>query len=41
MKLTNFRRFSFAKHARYCIIGGGSGGLSLSTHLLKSGIPHN
>lgn len=31
-------RYTFAKHSRYLILGGGSGGLNLSTHLLRSGI---
>lgn len=38
MKMTTFIRFTFSKHTRYCILGGGSGGLNLSTHLLRSGI---
>lgn len=31
-------RFWFGKHTRYCILGGGSGGLNISTHLLRSGV---
>lgn len=38
MKLAQFIRFSFSKHTRYCIVGGGSGGLNITTHLLRSGI---
>jgi sulfide:quinone oxidoreductase len=38
MKVSNFVRFAFAKHARYLIVGGGTGGLNLSSHMLRSGI---
>jgi len=38
MKLAQFIRYSFSKHSRYCIVGGGSGGLNITTHLLRSGI---
>lgn len=38
MRSTTFIRYTFAKHTRYLILGGGSGGLNLSTHLLRSGV---
>ena len=38
MKLTHLASFAFAKHSRYLILGGGTGGLSISSHLLRSGI---
>lgn len=38
MKLTQFVRFAFAKHSRYLVVGGGTGGLSITTHLLRSGV---
>ena len=38
MKLNNFVRFSFAKHSRYLVIGGGTGGVSITSHLLRSGV---
>lgn len=38
MKINNIIRFAFAKHARYLIVGGGTGGLSISSHLLRSGV---
>ena len=38
MKVTNLIRFTFSKHAKYLIVGGGTGGLSISTHLLRSGV---
>lgn len=28
----------FSTHTKFCIIGGGTGGLNLSTHLLRSNI---
>jgi sulfide:quinone oxidoreductase len=38
MRSLGFIRFGFASHSRYCIVGLGSGGLSLASHLLRSGI---
>jgi sulfide:quinone oxidoreductase len=38
MKTTTFIRYAFAKHSRYCLLGGGSGGLNIATHLLRSGV---
>lgn len=38
MRTSNFIRFAFSKHSRYCVVGLGSGGLSLTSHLLRSGI---
>lgn len=39
MKVLQVIKYAFAKHSRYCVVGGGSGGLNLTTHLLRSGIP--
>lgn len=30
--------FSFATHSKICIIGGGTGGLNLSAHLIRANI---
>lgn len=38
MRISSLARFAFSTHSRYCIVGLGSGGLSLATHLLRSGI---
>jgi sulfide:quinone oxidoreductase len=38
MRLTRLARFSFAKHSRYVIAGGGTGGLSIVAHLLRTGV---
>jgi sulfide:quinone oxidoreductase len=38
MRATLLVRFGFAAHSRYCIVGLGSGGLSLASHLLRSGV---
>ena len=38
MRAATFIRFAFSKHSRYCVVGLGSGGLSLTSHLLRSGI---
>jgi len=38
MKGTTLLRYCFGKHSKYLIVGGGSGGLNLTTHLLRSGI---
>ena len=38
MRATTLIRYTFARHTRYCILGGGSGGLNISTHLLRSGV---
>ena len=38
MQVSNLIRFTFAKHSKYLIVGGGTGGLSISSHLLKSGV---
>jgi cation diffusion facilitator CzcD-associated flavoprotein CzcO len=33
-----FISFGFSHHTKYCIIGGGTGGLNTATHLLRSKI---
>ncbi len=38
MRVLKVISFAFSNHSRYCIIGLGSGGLSLTSHLLRSGI---
>jgi sulfide:quinone oxidoreductase len=38
MKVSNLIRFAFSKHSRYLIVGGGTGGVSISSHLLRSGV---
>ena len=38
MRGTTFLRYYFSNHTRYCILGGGTGGLNLSANMLKSGI---
>ena len=38
MKVTRVYRF-FSTHSKICIIGGGTGGINLSTHLLRAKIP--
>jgi NADPH-dependent 2,4-dienoyl-CoA reductase/sulfur reductase-like enzyme len=38
MRTASFIRFCFSSHTRYCIVGLGSGGLSLTSHLLRSGV---
>ena len=38
MKLNRVIRYAFAKHARYLVLGGGTGGLSITSHLLRSGV---
>lgn len=38
MKLTQLARFAFSKHCRYLILGGGTGGISISAHLIRSGV---
>lgn len=38
MRISSFLSFAFSTHSRYCIVGLGSGGLSLTSHLLRSGI---
>jgi len=32
-------RYSFAKHAHYLVLGGGTGGLNVASHLVTSGVP--
>ena len=38
MKINNLIRFAFSKHSRYLVIGGGTGGVSIASHLLRSGV---
>ena len=38
MKVGTFLRYAFSKHSRYCIVGSGTGGVSISAHLLRSGV---
>lgn len=38
MKLHHLSRFAFARHSRYVIAGGGTGGLSIVAHLLRTGV---
>jgi len=38
MNTTTIIRFAFAKHTRYLFLGGGSGGVNVTSHLLRSGI---
>jgi len=37
-KTSAFICYTFAQHSRYLVIGGGSGGLSISSHLIRSGV---
>jgi sulfide:quinone oxidoreductase len=42
MRSSTLLRFAFATHNRYLVIGGGTGGLNITSHLIRSGIePHN
>lgn len=38
MQVTNLIKFAFSKHSRYLVVGGGTGGLSITSHLLRSGV---
>ena len=38
MKINNLIRFTFAKHSRYLVVGGGTGGVSIASHLIRSGV---
>ena len=38
MNTTTIIRFAFAKHTRYLFLGGGSGGVNVTSQLLRSGI---
>ena len=38
-KASTLLRFGFSKlHSKYLVIGGGSGGLSITSHLIRSGV---
>jgi len=38
MQVSKLIRFAFSKHSRYLVVGGGTGGVSISAHLLRSGV---
>lgn len=39
MLLTKLIQYNFAHHTKICIIGGGTGGVNVSAHLLRSKVP--
>jgi len=38
MQTLSIYKYVFSTHTRYCILGGGTGGISITAHLIRSGV---
>lgn len=41
LKGLNTIKYYFARHASYLILGGGNGGINITSNLIRSGIPQS